>query len=234
MVAGTAAASTALSGGLADSAQPGDHSRDVALRGYGGERIAAGNLVDGIVADEEEGEEEEDEEAEGGEGEDDEAGARVISEWWGLGGEAREAPYLGLAELGVTLLAVGLVGYSAGKRTGVLPVRFRRYLLPAHEWTMLAGTALTGPHFLAVEEWEGLGVVLGLLLGVEILSGLYGRHLHRHVIRLGRGDEPASLVGRLVEMSKATMFSRWRRIHVSLTVLTAVVLVLHVVTAVGD
>lgn len=175
--------------------------------------------------------EEEEEEAEEDE---EEGGGALIGDWWGLGEEAQEAPYMGLVELGVVLLAVGLAGYSIGKRTGLLPPQYRRYLLPAHEWTMLVGTALTVPHFLFVEEWEGLGLAVGILLAIEVLSGVYGRHLHRHVIRLGRGEEPAPLVAYLIALPKRTVFSRWRRIHVMLTILTALVLVAHIVTAVGE
>lgn len=170
-----------------------------------------------------------DEDAEG-----DEAGARVVGEWWGLGGEAREAPYLGLAELGVVLLVVGVGGYSLGKRTSIVPLRYRRRLLQGHEWTVLAGTGLTVPHFVAVEEWEGLGLAVALLLAIEVASGLYGRHLHRHVVRLGNGEESPSVVGRLFEGTKNTLFSRWRRVHVMLTLVTGVVLFLHIVTAIGD
>ncbi|MFB6102494.1 MAG: hypothetical protein ABEJ73_07995 [Haloplanus sp.] len=166
--------------------------------------------------------------------EDGETGAGVLGEWWGLGGEASEAPYVGLAELGVVLLVIGVGGYSAGKRTSVVPTKYRRRLLQAHEWTVLTGTALTLPHFVAVEEWGGLGLLVALLLAVEVASGLYGRHLHRHVIRLGRGGETPSLVGRTVAMTKRTLFSRWRRVHVVLTVATGIVLVLHIVTAVGE
>lgn len=166
--------------------------------------------------------------------EDDETGARVIPEWWSLGGEAAEAPYMGLVELGVAVLVVGLAGYSIGKRTSIVRRRYRRYLLGTHEWAMLAGTALVTPHFFAVEEWEGLGFLVGVLLAIEVLSGLYGRHLHRHVIRLNRGGETAPLAGRLLDVSKRSVLSRWRRIHVLLTVLTATTLVVHVVTAIAD
>ena len=182
----------------------------------------------------EEGGGEEGGEGEGEEGvEDEETGPRVLPEWWGLGGEAREAPYLGLAELGVVLLAIGVIGYRYGKRTSIVPNQYRRRLLQGHEWTMLVGTALTVPHVLFVEEWEGLGALLVILLGVEVLSGLYGRHLHRRVIRLGRGDETAPLLGRFLELSVEVVFARWRKIHITLTIVTAVVLPLHIVTAVG-
>ncbi|CCQ33389.1 hypothetical membrane protein [Halorhabdus tiamatea SARL4B] len=158
----------------------------------------------------------------------------LLGEWWGLGGEANEAPYIGLVEIGVVILTLGLGGYMLGKRTSLVPIQYRRYLLPAHEWSMLLGTVLTVPHFLAVEEWEGLGLAVGVLLAVEVVSGVYGRHLHRHVIRLGRGDESPSIFGAVIETSNETLFSRWRWIHRSLTVVTAIVLVAHIVTAIGD
>jgi|GEM_PF-4747980 len=164
----------------------------------------------------------------------DEDRATLLGDWWGLGGEAQETPYVGLVELGVVVLTLGLGGYLLGKRASVVPPQYRRYLLPAHEWSMLLGTALTVPHFLAVEEWEGLGFAVGVLLGIEVVSGVYGRHLHRHVIRLERGHESASIVGNVLSLSKRTVFSRWRWVHRSLTVVTAVVLVLHIVTAIGD
>lgn len=170
----------------------------------------------------------------GEEDDDEEEGSSIIGDWWGLGGEATETPYVGLVELGVLVLTVGLVGYFVGKRTTYMPTQYRRYLLPTHEWSMLIGTALTVPHFVFVEEWEGLGFAVGVLLAIEVLSGLYGRHLHRHVIRLGRGTETAPVVGNLFEVTKETLFSRWRWIHRSLTLLTAIVLVLHIVTAVGE
>jgi hypothetical protein len=173
------------------------------------------------------------EDAEDREEEEDE-GASLVGDWWGLGGEATETAYVGLVEAGVLLLVLGLGGYSIGKRSSFVPPQYRRYLLPAHQWTMLIGTALTAPHFFGVEEWEGLGFAVGVLLAIEVVSGLYGRYLHRHVIRMGRGEETAPGVGYLLSLSKQTVFSRWRRIHVLLTLVTGVVLVMHIVTAVAD
>jgi hypothetical protein len=168
------------------------------------------------------------------EDEEDETGQGLIGDWWGLGGEANEAPYIGVVEAGVVFLVVGVLGYSLVKRKRLLPVRYRRYQLQTHQWVVLVGTALTVPHFIAVEEWEGLGLWVGVLLGIEVASGLYGRYLHRHVIRLGRGDETPPVVGSLLTVTKETLFSRWRRVHVLLTIVTAVVLFLHIITAVGD
>jgi hypothetical protein len=193
-----------------------------------------GELVDGTIDQQTVADVDEEEYEDGDEHEGDETGARVLAEWWGLGGEASEAPYMGLVELGVVVLVVGMLGYSAGKRTSVVPLRYRLRLLQAHEWTMLAGTALVVPHFVAVEEWEGLGLLVAILLGIEVASGLYGRHLHRHVIRFGRGKETAPLVGRVLEVTKRSVLARWRRVHVLLTIVTGVVLVLHIVTAIGD
>ena len=183
--------------------------------------------VDGSSGEEEDGEDAED-------AEEDEAGPSLIGDWWGLGGEVSEAPYIGVVEAGVVFLAVGVFGYSLAKRKQLLPVRYRRYQLQTHQWIVLIGTGLTLPHFIAVEEWEGLGLMVAILLGIEVVSGLYGRYLHRHVVRLGRGDETPSVVGRLLTVTKETLFSRWRRIHVLLTVVTAIVLVLHIITAIGD
>lgn len=167
-------------------------------------------------------------------GEDEEGGGSVIGDWWGLGEEAQETAYMGLVELGVVILTVGLGGYMLAKRTSIVPVQYRRYMLPAHEWSMLLGTALTAPHFFGVEEWEGLGFAVGVLLAIEVISGLYGYYLHRHVIRLGRGNESPTILSNVLALSKRAVFSRWRWIHRSLTVVTAVVLVLHIVTAIGD
>lgn len=164
----------------------------------------------------------------------DETGRNLIGDWWGLGGETGEAPYIGIAEIGIVLLVVGVLGYSIVKRNSIVPVRLRRYQLPTHQWVMLVGTALTLPHFVAVEEWEGVGLILGVLLGVEVVSGLYGRYLHRHVIRLGRGAERAPILGTALNVTKEMLFTRWRQVHVLLTVVTGLALVLHVVTAVGD
>ena len=183
--------------------------------------------VDGSSGEEEDGEDAED-------AEEDETGPSLIGDWWGLGGEVSEAPYIGVVEAGVVFLAVGVFGYSLAKRKQLLPVRYRRYQLQTHQWIVLIGTGLTLPHFIAVEEWEGLGLMVAILLGIEVVSGLYGRYLHRHVVRLGRGDETPSVVGRLLTVTKETLFSRWRRIHVLLTVVTAIVLVLHIITAIGD
>lgn len=197
--------------------------------------VSEGTVAQQAVAEIDGEHENEDEHGDENEDEDeDETGARVLGEWWGLGGEASEAPYMGLVELGVVVLVVGVLGYSAGKRTSIVPLQYRRRLLQGHEWTMLAGTALVAPHFVAVEEWEGLGLLVAILLGIEVASGLYGRYLHRHVIRLGRGEETAPLVGRVLEATKRSVLARWRRVHVLLTILTGVVLVLHVVTAIGD
>lgn len=182
--------------------------------------------------DELDGEEEEGEDAE--DSDEDETGASLIGDWWGLGGEVSEAPYIGVVEAGIVFLVVGVLGYSLAKRKRLLPVQYRRYQLQTHQWVVLIGTALTLPHFIAVEEWEGLGLAVAVLLGVEVASGLYGRYLHRHVVRLGRGDETPSVVGRVLTVTKETLFSRWRRVHVLLTVVTAIVLVLHIITAIGD
>ncbi|MUV58531.1 hypothetical protein [Halogeometricum sp. CBA1124] len=179
--------------------------------------------VNGLSGDEEESEDAED-------SEEDETGASLIGDWWGLGGEVGEAPYIGVVEAGVVLLVVGVLGYSLVKRKRLLPVRYRRYQLQTHQWIVLIGTGLTLPHFIAVEEWEGLGLAVAVLLGVEVVSGLYGRYLHRHVVCLGRGDEKPSVVGRLLTVTKETLFSRWRRVHVLLTVVTAIVLLLHIIT----
>lgn len=64
-----------------------------------------------VPFDSDDGEEGELEEDENGADED---GISIVGEWWGLGGEASEAPYIGLVELGVTVLAVGVTGYSLG------------------------------------------------------------------------------------------------------------------------
>lgn len=181
----------------------------------------------GFDADEEESEDTDD-------SEEDETGSSLIGDWWGLGGEAIEAPYIGVVEAGVVFLVVGVLGYSLAKRKRLLPVRYRRYQLQIHQWIVLIGTGLTLPHFIAVEEWEGFGLAVAVLLGVEVASGLYGRYLHRHVVRLGRGDETPSVVGRLLTVTKGTLFSRWRRIHVFVTIVTASVLFLHIITAIGD
>lgn len=178
--------------------------------------------------------EEPEDEEETADSEEDESGASLVGDWWGLGGEGGEAPYVGVAEGGVVLLLVGVLGYSLAKRKRLIPARYRRYQLQAHQWIVLVGTGLTLPHFIAVEEWEGLGLAVGLLLAIEVASGLYGRYLHRHVVRLGRGDETPPVVSRLLAVTKETLFSRWRRVHVLLTIATAVVLLLHIVTAVGD
>lgn len=214
-VLASVAVGVASAGNVASATTAGDTVDAPSASSFGGTGV--------VQAEEDEAEDEEDEE-----------GVAVLGDWWGLGEEADEAPYIGLAELGVVLLVVGVGGYSVGKRTSVVPVQYRRHLLQSHEWTVLVGTALTVPHFLFVEEWEGLGLAVAVLLAVEVLSGLYGRHLHRHVVRLGRGTETAPLAGRALDVTKETVFSRWRWIHVSLTLVTAVVLLLHVLTAVGD
>ncbi|MEF8813387.1 MAG: hypothetical protein V5A55_06160 [Halovenus sp.] len=67
---------------------------------------------------------------------------QYIGDWLGLGGKATETAYVGLVELGIIVLIVGLAGYAIGKRTAYVPAQYRRYLLPAHEWSMLVGTAL--------------------------------------------------------------------------------------------
>jgi hypothetical protein len=180
-------------------------------------------------ADYDDGDEYEDEEEE-----EDEEGAGILGDWWGLGGEAQGAPYVGIVELSVVAGVVGVGGYSLGKRTGIVPLQHRRRLLQAHEWVLLAGAALAVPHFVAVEEWEGLGLFLGVLIAVELASGLYGRYLHRHVLRLGRGDEVPPLLGRVLTVTKRSVLTRWRTAHVLLTIATAIVLLLHIVTAVGD
>lgn len=223
VLAGAVVPGAALSAS-ASQAPPGELADSTIVQ----QTVADDTIARQTVADVEEDEDEEDED------EEDETGARVLREWWGLGGEASEAPYMGLVELGVVVLVVGVLGYSAGKRTSVVPLQYRLRLLQAHEWTMLAGTALVVPHFVAVEEWEGLGLLVAVLLGIEVASGLYGRHLHRHVIRLGRGEETAPLVGRVLEVTKRSVLSRWLRVHVLLTIVTGVVLVLHIVTAIGD
>ncbi len=165
-------------------------------------------------------------------GEDGGGGPQILPEWWGLGGNASEASYIGLVELGVTLLIVGVVGYIAGKRFSVVPPRHRRRLLQAHESTMLVGVALTAPHFFT-SEWAGTGFLVGVLFALEVGSGVYGRHLHRYVVRLGRRNEQSALFSSLFDVTNQRLFRRWRRIHVSLTTVTALVLAVHIVTATG-
>ncbi len=161
------------------------------------------------------------------------AGSHILPEWWGLGGRATEAAFIGLVELGVTVLVIGVLGYSVGKRTGVVPPKYRLRLLKLHEGTMLVGVALIVPHVLFAEEGGGFGSLAVLFIGVEVVSGFYGRHLHRHVVRMGRGDATPVAVGSMFDMTNRMVFRRWRKIHVSLTVVTALVIVLHIVTAVG-
>ncbi|MEF8776063.1 MAG: hypothetical protein V5A43_06130 [Haloarculaceae archaeon] len=84
------------------------------------------------------------------------------------------------------------------------------------------------------EEWEGTGVAVGMLLAFEVASDPYGRHLHRHVIRLGRGEDSPRLFVGVIALTKRALFSRLRWIHRSLTVITILVLLVHVVTAFGD
>jgi len=176
----------------------------------------------------------EDESEDEDEDDEDDDGAGLLGDWWGLGGEANEAPYIGIAEVGVGLLLVGVLGYSVVKRKRLLPARYRRYQLQTHQWIVLVGTTLTLPHFAAVDEWEGFGLAVGILLAIEVASGLYGRYLHRHVVQLGRGSETAPVVDRVLSVTKQTLFSRWRRVHVLLTAVTALFIVLHVVVAVGE
>ena len=78
--------------------------------------------------DELDGEEEEGEDAE--DSDEDETGASLIGDWWGLGGEVSEAPYIGVVEAGVVFLVLGVPGYSIVKRKRLLPVQYRRYQLP--------------------------------------------------------------------------------------------------------
>ncbi|GKZ12741.1 hypothetical protein [Haladaptatus sp. T7] len=179
------------------------------------------------VQEEEEGENEAERENGG-------AGAGIVPEWWGFGGEAAEAAYVGLAELGVAVLLIGVLGYSVGKRTGIVPPKYRLRSLKLHEGTMLVGAALTVPHFLLAEEEGGVGSLVVLFLAVEVASGFYGRHLHRHVVRMGRGEATPAVVGSVFDVTNRVLFRRWRTIHVWLTVVTALVIALHVLTAVGD
>ena len=159
-------------------------------------------------------------------------GSQILPEWWGLGGNARETPFIGLAELGVTLLIVGVLGYSAGKRFSLVPPRHRLRLLKTHESTMLVGVALTLPHFFS-SEWGGTGLLVGIFFAIEVSSGIYGRHLHRYVVRLGRRNEQSVLFSSLFDMTNRTVFRRWHKVHVRLTIITTIVLFIHIVTAVG-
>ena len=158
--------------------------------------------------------------------------AQILPEWWGLGGNATETPYIGLAELGVTLLIIGVLGYSMGKRLSLIPPRHRIQLLKAHELTMLAGVALTLPHFFTAE-WEGTGLLVGILFAAEVSSGVYGRHLHRYAVRFGRKNEQSVLFSSIFDMTNRTVFKRWHKAHVWLTILTAIVLVMHIITSVS-
>lgn len=199
----------------------------------GTNRVAGVDRVGGtnapsLAMQEEEEDENEAESENGG------AGAGIVPEWWGFGGEAAEAAYVGLAELGVTALLIGVLGYSVGKRTGIVPPKYRLRSLKLHEGTMLVGTALTVPHFLLTEDEGGIGTLVVFFLAVEVASGFYGRHLHRHVVRMGRGEATPAVVGSVFDVTNRVLFRRWRTIHVWLTVVTALVIALHVLTAVGD
>ena len=158
--------------------------------------------------------------------------AQILPEWWGLGGNATETPYIGLAELGVTLLIIGVLGYSMGKRLSLVPPRHRVRLLKAHELTMLVGVALTLPHFFTAE-WEGTGLLVGIFFAAEVSSGVYGRHLHRYVVRFGRKNEQSVLFSSIFDMTNRTVFRRWHKAHVWLTILTAIILAIHIVTSIS-
>lgn len=170
---------------------------------------------------------EEEEEEEGGK-----ENAQILPEWWGLGEDAQEAAYVGLAELGVALILIGMVGYSTGKRLNLVPSQFLLPFLRFHESLTLLGVLCTTPHFLFVGEWEGLGFLTGILLFIEVVSGLYGRYLHKHVVQLGRGEEQPFLLGRLFHLTKKVVLKRWRHIHIWLTFITVLVLGSHILTVI--
>ncbi|MBO8174863.1 MAG: hypothetical protein H0Z18_06350 [Thermococcus sp.] len=85
------------------------------------------------------------------------------------------------------------------------------------------------PHFLSCQDYTTPFGITGLLLGVSLLienvSGFYGRYLHAKIERLRvKVDNPL-----LKELLKK--FRLWRKLHITWTVIMYLLLALHVALA---
>jgi|GEM_PF-5545035 hypothetical protein len=163
-------------------------------------------------------------------------------------GEEDEAGYAGLAEFGFVLITIGIVLYSLVKRTpfiafkkekeisihlsATMPfvkIAFPLSLLDIHHVFTIIGSLLTVPHFLSCNDYStpfGLtGLLLGIVLLGENISGFYGRYLHGKIERLRRQIEHPLLK----ELLKK--FRAWRTFHIAWTILLYLLLALHVAFA---
>lgn len=162
--------------------------------------------------------------------------------------EEEEAGYGGLARFGFVLITIGVVFYPLVKRAPLidlkkskemrisihstmpfLRVKFPLRLLEVHHILVIIGSALTLPHFISCNDYGnpfGLtGLLLGIALLVENISGFYGRYLHVKIERL-RKQVNNSLLKEFLKKFRA-----WRTVHSVGTILLYILLAVHVALA---
>ena len=160
-----------------------------------------------------------------------------------------EAGYGGLAALGVGLIAAGVVYYSLTKRKLVIvhkkssewgfeikpehpymtifgPV----YPLTIHHVLTITGTALVFVHFFSCGNYAGLtggtGLAMGIVLVLLNLNGFIGRYIHGKVL-LAANKHDRKMAKKFVGI-----LGHWKKVHIALAVLFAVLLAIHLAT--GD
>ncbi|EEB73285.1 hypothetical protein [Thermococcus sp. AM4] len=155
-----------------------------------------------------------------------------------------DAGYTAFAVLGVVLIGAGVAYYALTKRK--LLIRHRRgdrwgfEIQPEHPYVTfigpvspmtihhaltITGTVLVFVHFLSCGNYAGIGGIAGLAMGITLIAlnalGFIGRAINRKILALakaGRKEEVARYV---------KMYQRWKKAHIALAVLFAVLLAIH-------
>ncbi len=160
--------------------------------------------------------------------------------------EEEEDLYVGLAQYGFILITIGILFYSITKRTSLMEIKKSpnfdfswldnsiKLKLPIsslgiHQIIVVIGSVLTVPHFFSCTEYEGLfgfsGLLLGVLILLENLSGFYGSYLHSRVEKLRIKIDKSGLEYLLKK------FRLWRKIHILGTFLMYLTLAIHIILA---
>ena len=155
-----------------------------------------------------------------------------------------DAGYTAFAVLGVVLIGAGVVYYALTKRKLLIKHRkddkwgfeiqpehpYVTFIGPispmtVHHALTITGTVLVFVHFLSCGNYVGIGGIAGLAMGVTLIAlnvlGFIGRAINRKILALakaGRKEEVARYV---------KMYQRWKKAHIALAVLFAVLLAIH-------
>ncbi|AEH24568.1 hypothetical protein [Pyrococcus yayanosii] len=170
----------------------------------------------------------------------------VLADEYGEHGDEYGAGYSELAALGVGLIAVGVVYYSLTKRKLLIAykksgkwgfeIRLEHpYVMvtgPVHPLTIhqvfaLTGTLLVFLHFFSCYKYGGLaggtGLAMGIVLVLLNVTGFIGRYIHGKVLLAARKHE-----GKMAKI--AGTLGHWKKVHIALAVLFAILLAIHLAT----